>query len=408
MQQSISERPVSRSNRLSKRTKNLFKRLSLLVIAGLIFMFGLNVGSGRISFMTQTVNQKNLPTKLDYSSVDELYAALRANFDGELDSNKLSEGLKQGLVKATGDPYTVFFNAEDYKAFNNELSGSFTGIGAELSLGNQDEIVVVAPIAGFPAEKAGIKPKDIIAQIDGVSTAGMTVPEAVGKIRGAKDTQVKLKIVRSGQVLDFQIIRQDISIASVDSKIENGIGYLKISRFSEDTLGLAKTAAQNFKSQNVKGVILDLRSDPGGLLDVAVSVSSLWLEPGKTILTERRDSIVVDTYKASGDPILAGVPTSILIDEGSASASEIVAGALKDNGVASLIGQKSYGKGSVQRLVKLGNGAMLKVTIARWFTPNGKNIDKAGITPDQTISISADDLKNGLDPQKAAAIKVLN
>lgn len=408
MQQPTTERPVHKIRRPTKKIGVWIKRVCLVVMIGLVFVLGLNVGNGTISLTAQTPVQKSLPGKLDYSSVDELYRALKANFDGSLDATKLTDGLKQGLVKATGDPYTDFFTADEYKAFNGELTGTFSGIGAELSQDAQGNIIVIAPIAGYPADKAGLKPQDVIAQIDSTSTSGMTVSEAVDKIRGPKDTSVTLKIVRNGQPQDLKITRQDISIPSVTSTVDSGIGYMKISRFGDDTAQLAQKAAQNFKQQNVHGVILDLRSDPGGLLDAAVSVSSLWLPQGSTVLTERRDGVIVNTYKAEGNNILNGLPTVVLIDEGSASASEITAGALKDNGAATLIGQKSFGKGSVQQLVKLSGGEVLKVTIARWYTPNGKNIDKAGISPDQTVGITADDAKNGLDPQKAAAIAALN
>ena len=408
MEHPVSEQSARKSKRLSKKTRTWLKRITLVVVAGAIFMVGLNIGNGRITFSSQTGVQKNLPNKLDYSSVDELYKALKLNFDGKLDTNKLIDGAKQGLVKAAGDPHTEYLNAEAYKDFNNQLTGTFTGIGAELSQDAKDNIVVVAPIAGFPAEKAGLKAKDVIVQIDGTTTTGMTVSEAVSKIRGPKGTTVTLKVVRDGELKEFKIVREDISVPSVTSKVENGVGYLTISRFGEDTASLSRKAAQSFKDQNVKGVILDLRSDPGGLLDAAVSVSSLWLPEGTTVLTERRDGVVTNTYKAEGNPLLQGIPTAVLIDGGSASASEITAGALKDNGVATLVGEKSYGKGSVQQIIKLNDGGVLKVTIARWYTPKGKNIDKEGITPDTVVTISAEDIKAGQDPQKAAALKALN
>ncbi len=407
MQHSNTEPAARKSKRPSKKARTWMKRLSLVLIAGIIFMVGLNIGNGRISFSTQTGVQKNLPNKLDYTSVDELYKVLKANFDGTLDPNKLIDGAKQGLVKAAGDPHTEYLNAQEYKEFNNQLSGTFSGIGAELGQDEKDNIIVVAPIAGFPAEKAGLKAKDIIVQIDGTTTTGMSVSEAVNKIRGPKGTTVTLKVVHDGELKEIKIVRDDISIPSVTSKVENGIGYLTITRFGEDTAELSRKAAQSFKDQNVKGVVLDMRNNPGGLLDAAVSVSSLWLPQGTTVLTERRDNVVTNTYKATGDPLLKGLPTSVLIDGGSASASEITAGALKDNGAATLVGEKSYGKGSVQQIVKLNDGGVLKVTIARWYTPKGKNIDKAGITPDTVVTISAQDVKAGQDPQMAAAVKAL-
>lgn len=399
---------------VKKRPKIQPTRLAAaLVGAVLIFGLGVGVGDGRIVFGPDSIFhksvQKGLPTKLDYTSVDQVYNVLKQEYDGQLDTGKLLDGLKEGLAKASGDNYTEYLNAKDAKDFNDELNGTFSGIGAELSK-DQANIVVVAPIAGYPAEKAGIKPKDIIVEIDGKSATDLTITEAVNRIRGPANTKVKLKVVRGGtQALDFEITRQQIVIPSVDSQILNGnIGYIKISRFAEDTSSLSQQAATKFKNAHVKAVILDMRSDPGGLLDAAVDVSSLWLPEGKTVLQERRGGVTVRTYSSKGFTTLQGIPTAVLINEGSASASEITAGALKDNAAATLIGVKSFGKGSVQQLEKLPDGGVLKVTIARWYTPGGKNIDKEGISPDKEVKLSDDDAKNNKDPQKQAAIDFLN
>lgn len=388
-------------------------RLAAAIIgAVLIFGLGVGVGDGRIvlgpdSIFHKSV-QKGLPSRLDYTSVNQVYDALKQNYDGQLDANNLLDGLKEGLAKAAGDNYTEYLNVKDAKDFNDELNGTFSGIGAELSK-DQSNIIVVAPISGYPAEKAGLKPKDVIVEIDGKSITDSTITEAVNKIRGPVGTKVKLKVVRGGtQALDFEITRQQITVPSVESQILDGnIGYLKVSRFAEDTSSLSQQAAQKFKDAHVKGVILDMRSDPGGLLDAAVDLSSLWLPQGKTVLQERRGGTVVRTYASKGFDTLQGIKTVVLINEGSASASEITAGALKDNGVATLIGVKSFGKGSVQQLAKLPDGGVLKVTIARWYTPGGKNIDKEGITPDQYVKRSDDDFKNNRDPQKDAALNFL-
>lgn len=382
----------------------------LVGFVAIIFIFSLGVGFGNGSlFPAKTVSSnKDLPNQLDYSSVTQLYQSLRSNFDGKLTIDQLMDGLKSGLVSASGDPHTEYMNAKDAQSFNNELDGSFSGIGAELSQDSNKTIQIIAPLAGYPAEKAGVKAKDLIISIDGKSTSGMSVNDAVKAIRGKAGTTVKLGLVRNGQdQLTVSIIRSNITVPSVDSKVEDGIGYLTISRFGSDTASLAQKAATNFKQQNVRGVVLDLRSDPGGLLDAAVSVSSLWVPSGKTILTERRDGIVTDTFSAQGETTLAGIPTVVLIDGGSASASEITAGALHDNGVAQLVGEQSYGKGSVQQVIDLGGGAILKVTVAHWYTPKGKNIDKVGITPDKKVSLDSAQYKAGNDTQMAAAQQLL-
>lgn len=405
-----------------RKLRGVGKNVGILFGIAVIFISGVAVGQGRISFGNSSLNavagNKSLAANLDYSSVEEVYDELRENYDGALDQSKLLDGLKKGLVEASGDPYTEYFNEAAAEDFNNQLTGSFSGIGAELGKENGN-IVIIAPIAGYPAEKAGLKAKDIIAEINGEATTKLTVSDAVTKIRGEAGTKVKLTIVRANQPLSFEITRENISVPSVKSDILDGnIGYVQISRFGEDTVALAQKAAQNFKDKSVAGIVLDMRGNPGGLLDAAVGVSSLWLPEGAVVLQEKRDGTVVRTYKATGDPLLKGIKTVALIDEGSASASEITAGALKDNGAAELVGQKSYGKGSVQNLLKLGGSSllgtstsekegMLKVTIARWYTPKGKNIDKEGITPDTLIEITADDLSAGRDPQKNKALEIV-
>lgn len=397
----------------SKVRKFILKELGHAFLAAVIFLSGFGLGSGRIILSSDQLFrksvQKDLPANLDYFSVEDVYDTLRKDFDGELDHKKLLDGLKEGLASSTGDPYTEYMTAEEAKDFDSQLNGTFVGIGAELSRDEQGNIVIISPISGFPAEKAGLKPKDIIVEINGKSATGIGVSEAVKQIRGEENTKVKLKIVRDkAKEITFEITRTKITIPSVTSKIIDGnIGYIKIARYSEDTVELATKAAQEFKSKNVKGVILDVRNDPGGLLDASVKVSSLWLKPGTMILQEKRDTLVIKNYKAVGEPILLGVPTAVLINEGSASASEITAGALHDNKAAKLIGVKSYGKGSVQQLEKFGDGSVLKVTIARWYTPAGININKEGIKPDTEIKLDEEKFKTGADNQLEAAQKAL-
>lgn len=383
--------------------------MPLLIVGGLLYGVGWINGGGVLPYSRlKTVSQNNgLPSKLDYSSVDTIYASIKDNYDGKLKSQDLIDGMKEGLAKATGDPYTEYFNAKDAKDFHGQLDGTFEGIGAELGKNDSGDIVVISPIAGYPAEKAGIKPKDIIAQIDGKSTVGFAIDDAVKIIRGTAGTPVKLTVIRDKAAQEITVTREKITVPSTKSEVKDGIGILTISRFGDDTASLAQKAADDFKAQNVKGIVLDLRGDPGGLLEAAVSVSSLWLQ-NKTVLTERRDGVIIQTHLSRGVATLAGIPTVVLINGGSASASEITAGALHDNKAATLIGEKSYGKGSVQQPIDLKDGSLLKVTIARWFTPAGKNIDKEGIKPDKEVKISDDDIKNKVDPQLDAAIAQLN
>lgn len=381
--------------------------LNTLVIVALAFFVGAAYGQGRLDgFLDRSHNVgNNLPTTLDYSSVNDVYRSLKNNFDGKLTQSQLIDGLKHGLAAASKDPYTVYFTAKEAKAFNDQLNNSFSGIGAELGLDKDGYVSVVAPIAGLPAEKAGLKAQDIIAAVNGVSTTGYTVDEAVSKIRGPKGTTVKLQIVRDHkETVDLSIVRDSIVIPSVKTKtLDGNIGYMQISTFGNDTTELSKKAAKEFKDAGVKGVILDLRNNPGGLLDAAVNLSSLWLPTGTSVLVEKQGASVVQKYAALGGNTLNGIPTVILINDGSASASEITTGALHDNKAAYVMGTKSYGKGVVQNLINFRDGSQLKVTVASWYRPNGQNINHRGITPDKTVKISDEDAKAGNDTQLTAA-----
>lgn len=387
-----------------------YKGLFITLAFGFVFYSGLQVGSGAwsLSFSRNAVtSNQELPNRLDFSSLNQVYNDLRTRFDGELDVDKLIDGAKKGLVDAAGDPYTSFLDAEATTSFNESLTGSFEGIGAELSREN-NLIVVVAPLSGFPAEAAGVRAQDVIVEIDGEDATGISVEEAVQRIRGEAGTDVKLGIVSSGERKDVTITRATITLPSVETEILDGnIGYIELSRFSDDTVQLIGQAATDFKNKGVNGIILDLRNNPGGYLNGAVDVSEQWLRTGNVIVEEKRDGKTVESLKAGGNGILAGIPTVVLINEGSASASEIVAGALKDNQAATLIGVTSFGKGSVQEPIRYGDGSLLKVTIARWYTPSGQNIDEEGIEPDVKVERTEDDFTNDRDPQKDKAIELL-
>lgn len=399
---------MRQNNSVPKRPKQksvIWRNIGIVAGVSVIFLAGFGIGSGRIVLSKDQLFrksvQKGMPANLDYTSVEKVYDTLKQDYDGKLDAEKLLDGIKSGLAAAAEDPYTEYLNKDAAKEFDDQLSGTFSGIGAELGKDPQGNIVVISPISGFPAEKAGLRAQDVIIEVDGESTSGKSISDAVGKIRGEKGTKVKLKVVRNkAEQKDFEIVRDTISIPSVESKILDGnIGYVKISRYGDDTVALTQKAATEFKAKNVEGVIVDLRSNPGGLLDSAVDISSLWLDAGDIILQEKRDGLVIKTYKAKGNAVLKGVPTVVLINEGSASASEITAGALHDNDVAKLIGAKTFGKGSVQQLEQLGDGSVLKVTIARWFTPNGININKEGIKPDTEVKLDEEKFKTGVDTQ---------
>ena len=359
-------------------------------------------------FFAPYTNKGNqvLSQNIDFGQVEKTYDILKTKFDGKLDSAKLQDGLQKGLVDAAGDPYTVFLSQKEAEEFNSDLNGEFSGIGAELGKRDQ-KLVVMAPLEGQPAKKAGVRAGDIIAKIGDEETTNFTIDQAVNKIRGKAGTDIKLSLIRGDELIELTVTRASISIPSVKSEIlEGNIGYLQLSRFSDDTTELATKAAQDFKAKNVKGIVLDVRNNGGGLLSTAVDVSSLWLND-KIVVSEKEGGKTTNVLRTGNNPILEGIPTKMLINEGSASASEILAGALRDNGAAELVGTKSFGKGSVQELVDLPGGAKLKVTVARWFTPKDKNIDKAGIEPSVKVELTPEDFKQDKDPQKAKAIELL-
>lgn len=404
MQSGKSTLPTS-SNREGAKTNR--KTITISVMS--VILTSLIVGT--IGFAIGTRYQTVLARtngSLDYSKLNEVYSELSKNFDGELDRDKLVQGAAAGMVNAAGDPYTTFFTAAEAKEFSSDLSGTFEGVGIELGQNSDNQLEVVSPIDGSPAKAAGIRARDVIAAVDDVNSINWTPEKAVTKIRGKAGTVVKLTVIRNGETKEFKVTRSNITVPSVEYEIKDGIGYLRISRFGDDTAGLTTKAADAFHSANVRGVILDLRGNGGGYVDAAKAVASLWLKSGQVIVQERRGNEIVGTEESSGEATLHGIATVVLIDGGSASASEIVAGALKDNNAATLVGTTSYGKGSVQKLVPLSSGAQLKVTIAKWYTPKGQNINGNGIKPDIEVTMTSDEYTAGNDTQRARAVEILN
>lgn len=343
---------------------------------------------------------------IDTELLQQSYRELLANYDGDLDRKALMYGAARGMVEAAGDEYTVFFDPKEAEQFDSDMSGTIGGgIGAQIGV-RSDRVTLVKIIEGTPAERSGLLAGDAVLEINGQSTKSYTTEQAVEKIRGEIGTTVKLQIDRGGEVKDFSITREEITSPSVTKEVKNNVGIITISRFDQDTASLVREAAEQFKQENVKGVVLDMRGNPGGYLTAAKDVAGVWLDR-KVVVVEKEGDKVTETLKSGANPLLNGVDTVVLIDSGSASASEIVAGALKDHGAATIMGETSFGKGSVQRIVTLQNGAMLKVTVARWYTPNGKNITKSGITPDKKVSITEKQLRDGDDVQMKAALKHL-
>lgn len=377
-----------------------------ILICALVGLVSFIVGTRSGDIVSRAFVRNSAPASLDFSSLNEVYRTIRANYDGKIDPNALIDGAKHGLVEATGDPYTVYFNAKEAAEFEGDLNGSFQGVGAELGKRN-DKLTVISTLDDSPAKKAGLLAGDVIAKVNNDNASSWSVEQAVSKIRGDKGTIVKLTVLRGSDVKEFSITRDAITNPSVKSEItSDNIGILRISRFGEDTGELAARAAETFMAKGVRGVVVDVRGNGGGYLQAAQDVASLWLD-NKVVVTERKNGIVTDTLRSGSHPVLAGIKTVVLVDGGSASASEILAGALADNNAATLVGQKTFGKGSVQVIKDLTSGGQVKVTIAKWYTPNGRNITKEGIEPGEKVALSVDDINANRDPQKDKALQLL-
>ncbi|HXH26821.1 MAG TPA: S41 family peptidase [Candidatus Acidoferrum sp.] len=349
---------------------------------------------------------KGLPAQLDYSQLQQVYDKLREKYDGPLDASKLLAGAEQGLVAAAGDPYTDYFTKAEAQQFLSSLNGTFSGIGIVIDK-KDNQLVVVSTLDGSPAATAGLLASDKIIKVNDQDTSTWSIDQAVAAIRGDAGTSVKITVLRGQDFKDFSITRAQITAPSVTwQETSDNIGYMRISEFNNDTGSLADKAAQEFKDKKVVGVVLDLRGNGGGYVSAAQDVADLWLS-NKVIVQERRGNQVIDTITSGDNPLLGGLPTVVLVDGGSASASEIVAGALHDNNVAKLVGVKTFGKGSVQDFVDMPGGADLKVTVAKWYTPAGKNISKEGIMPDFVVQLTDDNTKNGQDPQKDKAFSLV-
>ncbi len=332
------------------------------------------------------------------------------SYHKDIGDTQMFYGAMTGLVASLNDPYSVFFTPQANQEFQSELSGTFEGIGAEVGIKN-NVLTVIAPLPDTPSFKAGIKAGDVIVAINGTTTENMSVDQAISLIRGPRGTQVTLSIFRTGfaKAQDFKITRQTIDVKSLTYQIRpDNIAYIQIRQFNADTYPLLQQAIVKINSnKNVKGLIVDLRNNPGGYLDAAVNVASEWVG-NKLVVTEKdRDGNKTD-HSVDNQPLLAGYKTVILANQGSASASEILAGALKDWGLATIVGMKTFGKGSVQDLNPLPDGSSIKLTIAKWFTPKDISIDQQGIQPDVQVDLTETDYNANKDPQLDKAVEIVN
>lgn len=344
--------------------------------------------------------------KVDFNLFWQIWDLVEKKFIKKpLDYQKMLYGAISGMVAGLDDPYTVFMDPDVTKKFNEEIEGNFEGIGAEVGMKN-NKITIISPLPGSPADRVGLRSRDVVVKINNEETQYMTLTEAVSKIRGKKGTEVILTISRKNEkdLKEFKIKREEIKTKSVILKElkttkNQKIAYIELSYFGEETARDLKKAAQDILSKKYKGVILDLRNNGGGYLESSIDVISLFVKKDEIAAIQVSGDGNKKEYKTKGEALLSDLPLVILINEGSASASEIVAGALRDLRSAALIGEKSYGKGSVQEYEKFPDGSSIRISIAKWLTPRGTDINGEGIKPSIEIKITDEDYNQDKDPQ---------
>lgn len=355
--------------------RRVLSKIFLLFGVVLVFFAGFLAGG------TYELNRQ----QLNLGEFWQVYSVVNKEFVGDIDKKKAVDGITRGFIDSLGDPFSSFLSAEERNTLSEELSGEFEGIGARLESKN-DAITVVAPLSGSPAEKAGMKPNDIILTIDGESTEKMTLDQAVGKIRGKAGSQVSLTVFRQGKdtPLEFKVNREAISIPSVTWKMIDTVAYMEITQFGDDTPELAQKGFEQLAPKNPTAFILDLRNNPGGYLDDVAPIAGAFLPPS-VITTQKFKFKKSEDIRSTQVPIFPTTKLLVLVNEGSASAAEILAGALQDYGRAQVIGRKTFGKGSVQDIIPLGKGNSLRLTVAEWLTPKGRSVNKEGIKPEILI-----------------------
>ena len=393
----------------SPATERKVTLTTTIIISAVMLFGGLVIGANwdniSANFFPYLGGKKAVGT-VDFSSLNSVYQKLAENYDGELDKTKIIEEAKRGMVKAAGDDYTYYLTASEARDFEKDLNGD-VGAGIGVEIGQRDGLIkVLRTTPDNPARKAGVLAGDIIYKADDEDISAMSVEEAAKRLRGAAGTKVKLTVVRNNEEKSFELVRETINNVSVYTDYKDKTAIITISRFDMDTGRLAREKAKEALDKGCDKFIIDLRGNGGGYVSTAKEVASLWID-GKIVVEQKSSTGLYNekTYANRGQAILAGKKTVVLTNGSTASASEIVAGALKDYGLATLIGEKTFGKGSVQALQNFTSGEMLRVTVAKWYTPNGKNINHEGIEPDQTVERSFEQINKDEDPQLDAALK---
>lgn len=397
----------------SDKRQKIYKIIMLVVIVATItfisttLLMSQYVG-GNVRYITLSSNDGGIS-----STIASFRKIIDQKFLGEIDEEKVMQETIRGYIKGLNDPYTEYMTKDEMEEFTADVMGNFTGIGIYLTNDIQkNAVVVISPIKDTPAHKAGILPGDIITKVDGVSYTGEQLTEASNKIKGEIGTKVTLEIIRDNKTLTFEITRENIKVNHVEGEVlENNIGYIVFNSFDDGCSDEFKEKLEELKNKNITSLIIDIRNNGGGLVDEALEIADYIIEKDKTLLITVDKNNNEEITKAEKNPII-DLPIVLLINENSASASEILAGALKDNKKATIVGEKSYGKGVIQELLTLTDGSGLKITTNEYFTPNRNKINEVGINPDVEVSLS-EELKQQLvieqkdDTQLQKAIEII-
>lgn len=372
---------------------------SLITLAIGIFL-GANWNNLYLQFSPYINPAQKVTSNIKWDDLNEVYSQISSNFDGSIDKTNLIEGAKKGLTAALADPYTVYYDSKEAAEFKSDLKGEIKEAGVGIEMMKQgDYVVVTRTLPNNPARKAGVHAGDIIFAINGEEVWDKDTEIIASKLRGPSGEKVKLTVARDKQKLDFELVREKINNVSADITYQDKTAIISVYRFSEDTGTLVQSFTKDFKNKGINKVILDLRNNGGGYVTAARDLLSLWLD-GDKILTQKSATIgQTITYAKRGEATLKDMKTIVLVNNATASASEIVAGALKDYKKATILGTKTYGKGVVQTMLELSGGSLLKITTAHWYTPEGQTINKTGISPDVEVERSYSDINSGKDPQ---------
>lgn len=377
----------------NRNTQRIYKMIMLvlivIIVTSLVTAFTTYQYLSNNGISYSKVNTTSLEG-LEYT-LSQFRSELEKKYIGEINDEELIEGAVKGYVDALGDPYTTYYTKKEMKTIMEETNGNFVGIGVYMTKDlEKNAILIIKPIENSPAEKAGILPGDLITKVDDVEYTGDKLEEASNKIRGEEGTKVKLEIYRNGETKTFELTRTKVVVSHVTTKVlNNDIGYIAISDFEGECASEFETKYKQLEKQGIKKLIIDIRNNGGGIVDEALKIANMLVDKDSTLLITKDKSDKEEITKATEKPII-NMPTVVLVNGYSASASEILAGALKDNGKATLVGTKTYGKGIIQELHQLSDGSGLKITVSEYYTPNHNAIHKIGITPDVEVDLSED------------------